>query len=289
MLILIGFIILTASIFGGYVLSHGVMLALWQPFEILIIVGGAIGAIIIANPPQVLRAIVRHLRYILAGTGFNKVYYDELMHLMNAIFVTLRRQGGRKTIEEHIENPRESSLFNTYPRIATTPHVQNFIVDNLRLVLVDSIETHELEALIEEEMHNHEVEMTRPVQALQTSADALPGFGIMAAVLGIVITMQSLDGPAGQIGTHIAAALVGTFMGVFLGYGVVGPVAAAIEHSIKYEMKAYELIKTAIVSHHGGTPPEISVDAGRKMLFGENRPSFTEMEEIINEQKASPQ
>ncbi|WP_062262620.1 flagellar motor stator protein MotA [Endozoicomonas arenosclerae] len=285
MLILIGLVILFASIFGGYVLAHGKMLALWQPYEILIIAGGAFGAMIIANPPQVLRAIGRHTRYVFGSSGFNKIYYDELMHLLNAIFVMLRRQGGRKTLEEHIENPAESSLFNTYPRIATTPHVQNFIVDNLRLVLVEAIETHELEALIEEEMHNHEVEMTRPVQALQTTADALPGFGIMAAVLGIVITMQSLDGPAGQIGTHIAAALVGTFMGVFLGYGVVGPLAAAIEHSIKYEMKAYELIKTAIVSHHGGTPPEISIDAGRKMLFGENRPSFTEMEEIISEKK----
>lgn len=285
MLILIGFIVLLGSIFGGYVLAHGKMLALWQPYEILIIAGGVIGAVIIANPAQVLRSIMRHLKYVFSGTGFNKVYYDELMHMLNAIFSLTRKQGGRKALEEHIETPEESALFQQYKVVMKTPHVVNFLTDNLRLLLVDSIETHELEALVEEEMHNHEVEMTRPVQALKTAADALPGFGIMAAVLGIVITMQSLDGPAGEIGIHIAAALVGTFMGVFLGYGVVGPLATAIEHSIKYEMKAYELIKTSLVSHHGGTPPEISLDAGRKMLFGENRPSFNEMEEIINAQR----
>lgn len=279
----IGFIVLLGSIFGGYVLAHGKMLALWQPYEILIIFGGAIGAMIIANPGSVLKTVVRHLKYVFAGSGFNRAYFDELMHLLCALFNMARKQGGKKAMEEHIEKPEHSSLFTKYPKILATTSVTEFLTGNLRLMLEDSIHTHELETLIEEEMHNYEKEISRSAEALQSMADALPGFGIMAAVLGIVITMGSLGGPAHELGAHIAAALVGTFMGVFLGYGVVGPISTAIGHSIKAEIKALELIKMALASHHGGTPPEVSVETGRKILFSEDRPSFEEMEQMLSE------
>ncbi|WP_263080840.1 flagellar motor stator protein MotA [Endozoicomonas sp. Mp262] len=285
MLGVIGFIVLLGSIFGGYVASNGQMLHLWHPFEILIIFGGATGAVIIANPGSVLKNILRHLKYVFAGNGFNRAYFEELMHLLCALFNMARKQGGKKALEEHIEKPEHSSLFTKYPKVLATQSVTEFLTGNLRLMLEDSIHTHELEALIEEEMHNYEKEISRSAEALTSMGDALPGFGIMAAVLGIVITMGSLGGPAQELGMKIGAALVGTFMGVFLGYGVVGPMAGAIGHSIHAEIKALELIKNALSSHHGGTPPEVSVETGRKILFSEDRPTFEEMEQMLSESR----
>ncbi|CAM3443022.1 flagellar motor stator protein MotA [Parendozoicomonas haliclonae] len=276
-----GFIILLASILGGFVLAHGNLINLWQPYEILIIAGGAFGAFCIAHPWKVVAAAGRHIKFTLTGTGYNQKYYETLLQMLNQLFEVARKQGGRKQLEEHIENPDNSELFKSYPRILKTPQTMLFITDNFRLSLVDNLDTHNFEALMEHEIETYEGELSRPGKALQEIADALPGFGIMAAVLGIVITMQSLDGPPEQLGAHIGAALVGTFMGVFLGYGVVGPMAGSIVHSVHYEIKALECIKASLISFRHGTPPAMAVEAGRKVLFSESRPSFEEMEKIL--------
>ena len=278
---IMGFIILVASILGGFVMAHGKLLSLWQPFEIIIIAGGAFGAFCISNPWKVVGAAGRNIMFVISGTGYNQKYYESLLQLLNQLFEVGRKQGGRKALEDHIENPSSSDIFNSYPRIKKTPSTVRFITDNVRLSMVDNLDTHNFEALMEHEIFTYEEEVSRPGKALQEIADALPGFGIMAAVLGIVITMQALDGPPEQLGIHIAAALVGTFMGVFLGYGVVGPLSAAINHSVHYEIKALECIKAALVSNRSGTPPAMSVEAGRKVLYSESRPSFDEMEKIL--------
>lgn len=237
---LLGLFLLVFCVFGGFIMAGGELIAIWQPAEVLMIAGGATGAFFIANPIQVIRSAARHMLYLSKGTGFNRQYYDELLILLYTLFDMARKKGGNKALEDHIEAPESSNVFSQFPRIMNTPHLCNFIIENLRLSLVDGVESHEYESILDLEIESKSEEMMRPASALQTVADALPGFGILAAVLGIVITMQSINGPMGQIGQHIAAALTGTFLGVFLAYGIVGPIASAITHSIHHEIKAFE-------------------------------------------------
>ena len=278
---LAGLLALLGCIFGGFMMAGGEMAAIWQPAEIVMIAGGALGAFLIANPTQVIRSAGRHMIYISKNSGFNREYYDELLQLLYTLFDMARRQGGSKVLEGHIESPDTSDVFTKYPRVLNTPHIYNFIIENLRLSLVDGIESHEYEAMLEQEIESKESEMMRPADALQLTADALPGFGILAAVLGIVITMQAIDGPMEEIGHHIAAALTGTFLGVFMAYGLLGPIATAIGHSIHQELRAFECIKAALGSNKSSFPPIVSVDSGRKMLLGESRPTFSELEGML--------
>ena len=280
---LLGLLLLIFCIFGGFLMAGGELAAIWQPAEVLMIAGGATGAFFIANPVQVIRSAGRHMLYMSKGTGFNRAYYDELLMLLYTLFDMARKKGGSKALEDHIESPETSDVFARFPKVMETPHIYNFIIENLRLSLVDNVESHEYESILDLEIESKESEMMRPATALQVIADALPGFGILAAVLGIVITMQSINGPMDEIGKHIAAALTGTFLGVFLAYGVVGPVASAITHSIQHEVKAFECIKSALASNKSGFPPIISVDAGRKMLFAESRPRFAELEAMLEQ------
>ncbi|MGB1270566.1 MAG: flagellar motor stator protein MotA [Endozoicomonas sp.] len=276
-----GLLMLLGCIFGGFLLAGGEMAAIWQPAEILMIAGGAFGAFLIANPMVIVRASGRHMMYMAKGTGFNRAYFDELLMLMHTLFEMARKKGGNKVLEEHIESPDTSDVFSRFPNILKTPHVYNFVIENLRLSLVDGITPREYEKVIEQEIACREHEMMRPAAALQTVADALPGFGILAAVLGIVITMQSINGPMDELGGLIAAALTGTFLGVFFAYGLVGPVATAIGHSINNELQAFDCVRVALASYKSGYPPIVSVDAGRKVLYGECRPSFSELEAMM--------
>ena len=277
----LGTLALLGSIFGGFMFAGGQMLSIWQPAEILIIAGGAFGAFLIANPSVIVRATGRHIVYMTKGTGFNRMYFDELLLLMHTLFDLSRKKGGNKVLEEHIESPETSEVFKKYPLILQTPHVYNFIIENLRLSLVDGITAHDYEKLIEQEIGTKEHEMMRPTAALQNVADALPGFGILAAVLGIVITMGAINGPMDKIGMSIAAALTGTFLGIFFAYGIVGPIATAIGHSTNNELQAFDCIRVALVSNKSGFPPIVSVDAGRKILYDDCRPSFTELEKML--------
>ncbi|WP_067515233.1 flagellar motor stator protein MotA [Endozoicomonas ascidiicola] len=280
----IGLLILLGSIFGGFLIAGGEMAAIWQPAEILMIAGGAFGAFLIANPMVIVKATGRHLMYMAKGTGFNRAYFDELLSLMYALFEMARKKGGNKILEEHIESPDTSDVFKKYPLVLKTPHIYGFIVENLRLSLVDGVTPKEYEHLIEQEIGSREHEMMRPAMALQTVADALPGFGILAAVLGIVITMASINGPMDQIGASIAAALTGTFLGVFFAYGLVAPAATAIGHSTNDELQAFDCIKVALASYKSGFPPIVAVDSGRKILYGDCRPTSTELEKMLENQ-----
>lgn len=280
---IIGVLTVILSVGVGYVLSHGKLMALFQPFEVLIIGGAAFGAFVLANPMHVVKETGRHSKYVFTGSGYNAELFMNLLHLMHDLFKTARKPGGKKALEEHIEDPEKSALFAKFPTIQSKHLLVHFICDYVRLSLADNLEPHDFDALMDEGVKTFAEEAEHPGHALHEVAEALPGFGIIAAVLGIVITMGSLDGPAQEIGNHIAAALVGTFMGVLFGYGFVGPISKAIGYSVSYEIKALECIKVCLSSYRNGMPPVLAVDAGRGTLFHDIKPTFFEMEKVVNE------
>ena len=278
---IIGVLLVFGCIFGGFFAAGGKLQTLWQPAEIIMIIGGSFGAFLIANPMSVVKDTGRHISYMTKGSDFNPAYFESLIVLLNTLFEVARKKGGKKILEDHIESPQTSDIFARYPEILKTSHVYKFIIENLRLSLVESMPSNEFSKVVEEEVACQEDEMRRPSVALYTIADALPGFGIAAAVLGIVITMGAINGPAEQLGVYIAAALLGTFLGVFLAYGLVAPFAAAIGHSINNELQAFECIRVSLVNYKAGHPPIIAVDAGRKVLYAEYRPTYAKLEQLI--------
>lgn len=284
MLPIIGTIIVLASVAIGFVLSHGHLLSLWQPFELLIIGGAAFGAFVISNPGHVLKAVFKNVPALLKPSAYNKAMYMDLLAMMYGIFNKVRRDGAL-AMEEAIEDPHASELFNTYPKIMNNHHAIEFVTDYLRIIVGGNMNSFELENLMDIELQTHHAESTAPSAALTRVSDALPGFGIVAAVLGIVITMGALDGPASEIGAHVAAALVGTFLGILLAYGFVGPTATAMEHRAEEEGKFFECIKVCLMAMVNGYNPQVAVEFGRKAISSTQRPSFEELDQMIRENK----
>lgn len=280
MTLLLGMIVVIASVLGGYILSHGELLALFQPFELLIIGGAALGSFIIANPGKVIKGVFTGIPKILAGNRYKKVLYLESLALLFELFQKIRRDG-LIAIESHVDEPESSDIFTKYPLVYKDHHVIEFICDYLRIMIVGDMTSYELDNLMDIELETHHDEISKPSMALAKVADSLPGFGIVAAVLGIVITMKSIGGPPEELGVHVAAALVGTFLGILLSYGFVAPTAQAFEHQAAEESKFYECIKTAIIATVNGMPPQIAVEFGRKTIYKSARPSFTELEERV--------
>lgn len=280
MALILGFIIVLASVLGGYVLSHGEIAALWQPFEILIIGGAAFGAFVVSNSVHTIKAVFTSLPSLLVGSKFNKAMYIDLLSLLYDIFDKSRKQGVM-SIESDVDDPESSEIFTRYPAILKMPAVTEYITDYLRIISTGNMAAHELEGLMDLEIETRQAELEEPAHALQRVADALPGFGIVAAVLGIVITMGSLGGPPEMIGTHVAAALVGTFLGILLAYGFVGPMSALMENMVHAEVKALECIKVSILATMGGMAPQMAVEFGRKVLFFEVRPKFQELNDHV--------
>ncbi|WP_126454140.1 flagellar motor stator protein MotA [Sulfuriflexus mobilis] len=286
MLFIIGAIIVIACVAGGFVLSHGNLATIWQPYEVLIICGAAFGAFVISNPGKVIKAAFGSLLGLLKGAKYAKKDYLELLGLMFDIFAKARKEG-MMSIEEHIEDTHASTLFSKYPKIVKDHHAIDFICDYLRIIVGGNMNPFELENLMDVELETHHHEAEQPAQAITRVSDALPGFGIVAAVLGIVITMGSLDQPPDVIGSHVAAALVGTFLGILFAYGFVGPAATAIEHKVADEAKYLQCIKVCMLATLNGYSPQIAVEFGRKSLFSSERPSFSELEEFLKENKAA--
>lgn len=280
MLFIIGAIIVVGCVLGGYVLHGGNLAVLWQPTEILIIGGAAMGAFIIANPLNTIKEVGKGVLTQLFGSPYNKSFYMDLLSLMYEVFDKSRKQGVM-AIEEDIDDPESSQIFSRYPAIMKSKHLLAFITDYLRIISAGNMATHELEGMMENEIdsRNHEVE--EPSHAVNKIADALPGLGIVAAVLGIVITMNFLSEGPEKIGLSVAAALVGTFLGIWLGYGFVGPLSIAMEHSAKYEIKAYECVKSSIVATVSGQAPQMAIEFGRKALPSDKRPGFQELNDHV--------
>ena len=286
MFLIIGAIVVLGCVAGGFVLSHGNLVALWQPYEVLIIGGAAFGAFIISNPMHVVKGAFSGAISLLKGAKYGKKEYMELLSLMFDIFSTVRKEG-MMAIEEHIEDPKESAIFSKYPKIIKDHHALDFICDYLRIIVGGNMNPFEIENLMDIELETHHHEAEQPSAAVTRVSDGLPGFGIVAAVLGIVITMASLSEPPDVIGAHVAAALVGTFLGILMAYGFVGPMATAMEHRAADDAKFLECIKVCILSTLNGYSPQVAVEFGRKTLFSTVRPSFSELEEYLKEQKAA--
>ena len=275
---IIGSIVVLGSVIGGFMLEGGHILALWHPTEILIIVGAAFGAFMTSNPVKVSKAAFTGALGFVKGPRYKRDDYVQLLKCLYDILVKIRKEG-LMAIESSLEAPDGGELFKNYPKIVADHHLMDFIRDCLRLMVGGSLDPHELESLLEEELDTHHEEAHQAPAAVQKVADALPGFGIVAAVLGIVNTMASLEGAdTATIGHKVGAALVGTFLGILVSYGFVGPIAAAMEHHAKEESKAFEVVKMALVATVRGYVPAVAIEFSRKLLVADIRPSFADLE-----------
>ena len=284
MKLIIGLLVVIGTIFGGYVLSHGELAALYQPYELLIIGGGAAGAFVIANPSSVIKGVLKGVPGLAGSSPYNKALYLDLMTLMFKLFSKARKEG-LMALETDIDEPHESEIFNQYPKIAKNHHAIDFVCDYLRLMVGGNMNAMELENLMDVELETHHHEIQAPGNAMQGVADGLPAFGIVAAVMGVVITMGFISEPPEVLGHHIAAALVGTFLGILLAYGFAAPMASAMLAKAEEEGKFFECMKVCILSTLNGYTPQIAIEFGRKTISSTLRPSFTELEEHIKEQK----
>ena len=276
MTVVIGIVVVLASVFVGYMLHGGKMGILFQPSEFLIIGGAAFGSMVVATPSNVLKQLAAQLSK-LGGGGAVKQEYLELLTMLYNLF-RQAQQGGIMALESHAENPKASPLFSQYPKFLARHGAPEFLCDSLKVMIMGGVTPHDFDALMEQDVETHHHDVQRPSQALARVADALPGLGIVAAVLGVVITMGKIDGEPAEIGHSVATALVGTFLGVFLAYGFVGPLASALEVGAGDSTKYFECIKTGLLAAHKGMPPAIAVEFARRVLPDEIRPSFDETE-----------
>lgn len=280
--VIIGVVVLLACCVTGFLLSGGNLLALFQPFEFLIIAGAAAGAMVISNPLHVSIGVFKSAGALLAPSRYTKGFYLELLALLYDIFNKIRREG-LIAIENDIEDPHNSPIFSKYPMVVKDHHAVDFIADYLRIMVVGDMSGHELENLMDAELESHHEEAALVPSAISKVADGLPGFGIVAAVMGIVITMSHLGGPPEELGHHVAAALVGTFLGILLAYGFASPFSAALEHKVREEGKFYECIKVCLIATVNGVPPQVAVEFGRKILYHSVRPGFKELEDRVRQ------
>lgn len=277
MLVLVGSLVVLVSVIGGYLLSHGHLLALWQPYELIIIGGGALGAFFIGNSGKVVKTAFKEVLSLAKGPNYRRQDYLDLLSLLYDIFSIMRKEGVLG-LEPHIDDPHSSAVFSAYPRLLADHHMIEFITDCLRLVVTGSMNAHELEQLLEVELETHHQEAAAPSVAVTKVADALPGFGIVAAVLGIVTTMSQLGGDTSEIGAHIAGALVGTFLGILLCYGFVGPLGQAMENRAQEDGLAFECVKVGLLANLRGYNPKVAVEFARKALSVQVRPNFVDLE-----------
>lgn len=281
MLKIAGYVVVIVSVLGGFVMSGGVVAALWHPFEIVIILGAALGAFLVANNWATVKKVFAKVPQILFGHRFNKPFYLDVLGLLYEILNKSRREG-MMAIEGDIEEPHESPIFTKYPAILKDEHMAAFICDYLRIMSTGTMAPHELESLFDVEISTLTEELSEPSHAVNRVADALPGFGIVAAVLGIVVTMGILgEADNALIGEKVATALVGTFLGILAAYGFVGPFSTAMQHEATAEANTYEAIKMCLVASAQGLPPALAVEFGRKALLSEQRPSFMELESSV--------
>ncbi len=281
MLFISGAIIVIVSVLGGYVALGGKLMVLWQPFEVVIICGSALGAYMIANPKSVLAKIGSALVQILKGPRHTKESYLELLSLLYAIF-RLSRSKGMLVLEQHVENPEESELFRQFPQFFADKHALGFLCDYLRMMVLGSENPHEMEPLMDEEIETHHAEHMNLSDSIRTVADALPALGIVAAVLGIIKTMGAISEPPEVLGKLIAGALVGTFLGVLLSYGFAAPMADSMKAIYDAETKYFQCIKAGLLAHMQGYAPSVSIEFARKALFSNVRPTFYEVEEAVD-------
>ena len=287
MLAIVGTLVVVGSVIGGFLAGGSSILLLWHPLEVLVICGGALGAFLISNPMKVVKSAFSGAVALFGAPRYGRAEYILLLRMVYDILV-MARKDGVLAIERHIEDPSKSEIFKKYPKILADHHMMEFITDCLRLIAGGNLDPHELESLLEYELDTHHKEAAEPAHAVQKVADALPGFGIVAAVLGIVSTMAAIDGAStSEIGHKVGAALVGTFLGILVAYGFVGPIASAMEHRAHEEGKGFEVVKMALVASVRGYPPPVAVEFARKLLFSAVRPNFKDLEQELRGKKTA--
>lgn len=285
MFVIIGLVVVFGSILGGYTMHHGNVVVLIQVSEFIIIGGAALGAMVTANPPALLKRIFAGVLGLLKPNPYTEKAYGELLQLMYDIFQKARKEG-LIGLEAHIEEPEKSDIFSKYSSVVKNHHAVAFLTDTLKVLLTGAVEDHHLAEILDLDLERQHEEAMQVPTALARVGDAMPGFGIVAAVLGVVITMSSIGGAAAEIGEKVAAALVGTFLGILLSYGVIGPIANAIEARIRSEESYMMCIRTALLSFARGDSPMTAVEFARRNIEPADRPSFAELENLTRRRAA---
>ncbi|HKS71855.1 MAG TPA: flagellar motor stator protein MotA [Terriglobales bacterium] len=278
MFAIIGIVVVFGAIVGGYLMEHGNIRVLLQPAELIIIGGAGIGTVLVANPLHILKKIAGGIPGVFTGSKFTKQRYLESLKMMYDLLNKARKEG-LVALESDVEDPEKSPIFSKSPGFTKDHHVRDFVCDTLRMAVTGGIEPFDMDQMMETDMDVHHHNETQPVAALSTMADSLPGLGIVAAVLGVVITMGALGGPPEEIGKKVAAALVGTFLGILLCYGFVGPIAANLAKLADEEHAFYQVMRVLILAFLKGISPIMAVEIGRRAIPGHVRPSFQELEQ----------
>jgi len=286
MFAIVGILVVVGAIVGGYLMEQGKLLVLMQPAELVIIFGAAVGTVLIANPLVVVIKMVKGIGSVFGSNRFTKAFYLENLRMLNDIFVSAKKNGINH-LEGDVEEPGKSPLFSKYKNFQKDHHAVSFVCDTLRMSITGAVNHFELDQMMELDIEVHHREASLPVAALSTMADSLPGLGIVAAVLGVVITMGALGGPPEEIGHKVAAALVGTFLGILLCYGLFGPLAAAMSKSNDAESEYYQCLRIGVISFIKGSPPIIAAEFARRTIPSQSRPSFKEMEKVCKSGSAA--
>lgn len=284
MLILLGYVVVLLCVFGGYVLAGGSLGPLYQPLELLIIGGAGVGAFIAANNVKAIKATFKLLPRLKGTKKYNKAFYMEVMAMQYKLLSKIRREG-MLGIERDIDNPQESPLFQEHPTVLADPHVMNFLTDYLRLMVSGGMEPMEIDELMLHEIEVFEQEAHIPIDAIAKVGDAMPAFGIVAAVMGVIKALTYADATAEQMGQMIAMALVGTFLGILMGYGFISPIASFAGRQAQEAEKMLQCIRITLLASLHGYAPQLAVEFGRKALYTAERPSFIELEEYVKDAK----
>lgn len=278
MLLIIGALVVVASVAGGYLMEGGEVLVLNQPAEFVIIGGASLGSLLIGTPPSVLKRLLGQIKTLFRN-GTSKGDYMDLLAMLYQLFKAAQ-QSGVMALESHLEAPENSSIVSKYPTFLARHHAVDFLADSIKVIIIGGIGAHDFESLMEQDLEVRHHEAARPASTLNKVADALPGLGIVAAVLGVVITMGAIDGPPAEIGHKVGAALVGTFLGILMSYGFAQPLAANLEQRVVQEGYYEQCIKAGVLAMYKGFPPMVSVEFARRVLPDELRPSFDETEQL---------
>jgi chemotaxis protein MotA len=280
--VIVGMLIIFGGVFGGFMLEGGNIMVIVHAIanEGMIIVGAGIGSFLIANPGGILKIVMSNFSKVFKPSTASKQGFLELLTLLYMIFTKIRKDG-LISVEEDVDDPAKSALFSKYKALLANHHLMNFITDNLKVIITTNMAPHELDNLLDIDLEAHHAETGIPSVSINTLSDSFPGLGIVAAVLGVVLTMGKMSEGPEELGKSIGAALVGTFLGILLCYGFVGPMAANLAHKIADESVFYNIVKVALVSFVGGAAPQIAVESGRRAIPSSHRPTFAELEQAV--------
>ena len=274
----IGIVVVFGAVIAGYLMEKGSLMVLLQPAELVIIAGAAAGTVLTANPPHILSRIAKGMGQAFGSSRYTKAWYLESLKMLYELFDRARR-AGLASLESEVDAPETGTTFTAHPELLKDHHIRDFVCDTFRTLMMGGMEPFDVDQMMESDLEVHHHDAIEPVNALTTMADSLPGLGIVAAVLGVVITMGALGGPPEEIGNKVAAALVGTFLGILLCYGLVGPLAAGMGKQAHAEQAYFQVLRVTMAAYHKGIPPILAVEVGRRAAPGHVRPTFQELEQ----------